>query len=380
MHENIRNNYFLGVRMALLIIIVIYTNFSCSLMTGASVRVLLLLAFYIGFLTFRELADRKVQLLLLAAAGIVFCILYKLIGSGAMLMGVFAGYEVLTYLKPRFSLYFVPVLPCLIMALQNMGGNEHSYLVISLLLMVIYLQNDKVVDFYAVRTKENDLNELSLKHDMDRKEHEMKEQLQKSLLMAENQVLEERTQLSQTLHDKLGHNINGSVYQLEAVKVLMKKDPERAGSMIQAVIDQLRTGMDEIRAILRNKRPEKHRLAAVQLERLCEDCRDKGIEAELITDGELSAVPDNILEVILDNCFEAVSNSLKYAKCTKIIINICVMNKMVRCSISDNGVGCPEIKDGMGLSGIRRRVRQANGMVEIDPEMGFKVNMLFPMR
>lgn len=52
-------------------------------------------------------------------------------------------------------------------------------------------------------------------------------------------------------HDKLGHNINGSVYQLEAIKVLMEKGPETSRKMIQAVIDQLRSGMDEIRGILK---------------------------------------------------------------------------------------------------------------------------------
>ena len=137
--------------------------------------------------------------------------------------------------------------------------------------------------------------------------------------------------------------------------------------------------MDEIRAILRKKRPEKHLLAAAQLEKLCEDCRAKGIAASLFTEGELSSVPENYLEIILDNSFEAVSNSLKYSGCTEIKINICVMNKFVRCSIADNGRGCAEVADGMGISGMRRRVRQVNGILEIEPDMGFKVNMLLPL-
>lgn len=379
MHENFRNNYFLAVRTALMLIIVVYSIFSCSLLTGASVRVLLLLAFYMGVLSFKEIAPRRYQLPFFIAAGALFCILFKMFGGGTMLLGVFVVYEFITCKKPKILWYFAPILMPLIRTLNTMDGNTNSYLAITMLLSIIYSQHDHVVEVYTARTKENDLNEQSLKHDIDRKEHEMKEELQKSLLAAENQVLEERTQLSQTLHDKLGHNINGSVYQLEAVKVLMEKDPERAKSMIQAVIDQLRTGMDEIRAILRKKRPEKHKLASLQLEKLCEDCRYKGIDAQLVTDGELSAVPERVLEIILDNCFESVSNSLKYAKCTKIIINIHVMNKMVRCSITDNGIGCGDIKDGMGLSGMRRRVRQVNGIIEISSENGFRVNMLFPM-
>ena len=283
MHENFRNNYFLAVRMALMLIIVVYTIFSCSLLTGASVRVLLLLAFYMGVLSFKEIVGQRFRIPFIIAAGALFFILFKMFGSGTLLLGIFAVYEFITFKKPGLPWYFAPILMPLIKALNTIDGNTTSYLAITMLLSIIYSQHDHVVEVYTARTAENDLNEQSLKHDIDRKEHEMKEELQKSLLAAENQVLEERTQLSQTLHDKLGHNINGSVYQLEAVKVLMEKDPERARSMIQAVIDQLRTGMDEIRAILRKKRPEKHKLASLQLEKLCEDCRFKGIDAQLVT-------------------------------------------------------------------------------------------------
>ena len=174
-------------------------------------------------------------------------------------------------------------------------------------------------------------------------------------------------------------NINGSVYQLEAVKVLMEKEPETSRKMIQAVIDQLRGGMDEIRLILRKERPKKYKLAILQLEKLCEDCRKKGVEAELITEGELNVVPEKYLEIILDNAYEAVSNSMKYAKCSKIKISVYVWNQMVRCSIQDNGVGCKEVIDGMGISGMRKRMREINGILDFETEAGFTINMLLPL-
>ncbi len=371
MNDNLRNNYFTAVRIVLLMMIVIYTALSYSLLTGASVWVLLLSALFIGVISVKEVFGQNARKFFLFAAVIIFCVIFAICGSGTILLGIFAGYEILTLIKPDMVWYFVPTL----LLFAKRDGDISGYVMISLLICMIYIQHDCIVEVYRRQSKENTLNEQSLKHDIDRKEHELK----KGLLSAENQVLEERAQLSQTLHDKLGHNINGSVYQLEAVKLIMEKDPEKARGMVQAVIDQLRTGMDEIRAILRKKRPEKHLLAAAQLEKLCEDCRSKGMDAELTINGELSAVPENYLEVILDNCFEAVSNSLKYSGCTKITIDIYVMNKVVRCSISDNGRGCSHVTDGMGISGMRRRVRQVNGIIEISSEMGFMVNMLLPL-
>ena len=81
----------------------------------------------------------------------------------------------------------------------------------------------------------------------------------------------------------------------------------------------------------------------------------------------------------MDNSYEAVSNALKYSKCSEIDINVTVLNKMVRCSVRDNGIGCFELKEGMGVEGMRRRVRVVNGTIDFDTVGGFKINMLFPI-
>ena len=174
----------------------------------------------------------------------------------------------------------------------------------------------------------------------------------------------------------------------------MDKEPEKAKAMMQAVIDQLRTGMDEIRAILRKERPEKKKLALLQLHELCADCINKGVQADFISEGDMSRIPDELWEVILDNIFEAVTNSLKYSGCSRIEISITVLNKMIRCTVTDDGAGCDKIVDGMGLSGMRKRVREAGGTIDFDAtdinsldidavgrgaEHGFKVSMLLPL-
>ena len=158
----------------------------------------------------------------------------------------------------------------------------------------------------------------------------------------------------------------------------MEKEPHAAKGMVQAVINELRGGMDEIRLILRKERPAKHEMALVQLKKLCSECQQKGIETELYTEGELQKVPECYLHIILDNTYEAVSNSLKYSKCSKIEIKIHVMNQVIRCMVADNGIGCGTFTDGMGIAGMRRRVREVNGILDFETEAGFKINMLFP--
>lgn len=370
-----REGYFLGMRMVVLFVLEIYIVLSQSVLTGASAWVLLLLALFVGAMAGKELAKEKFKWIFLIAGCVCCLLMICYLGREFLLLFVFLCFEVLTTVKPSPFWYIVPFLPACLTSRIGIGVQ----LLLALFMGMLYVQHDLVVVSYQRQTREDTLSEQQLKKTMYAKEHELHEEINRGLLRAENQLLEERTRLSQTLHDKLGHNINGSVYQLEAVKVLMEREPERARSMTQAVIDQLRTGMDEIRAILRKERPEKYKLALLQLRQLCEDCSKKGIEAVLLTEGDVACVPEAYLEIILDNAYEAVSNALKYAQCTKIEIRLYVMNQMIRCSISDNGVGCAEIVDGMGIAGMRRRVREVNGILDFDTEMGFTINMLLPL-
>ena len=375
MEERFREHYFVLLRIVLLLILEIYIILSQSVLTGASVKALLILALFIGVIAGKELVERRLQGVFFGVAGILLLIILFTLGTSFALLGVFLCYEVLTYLRPCMFWYFIPL------GFAFVSGETDSSVqfIIAVLMGLIYCQHDFVVEAYRKQTKEDTIVEQTLKHRINIREYEMQEEVKKSLLMAENQMLEERAELSQTLHDKIGHNINGSVYQLEAVKLLMEKEPEVSKKMIQTVINQLRSGMDEIRVILRKERPKKYKLAILQLEKLCEDCREKGVEAELITEGELRAIPEKYLEVILDNAYEAVSNSLKYAKCSKIKISVYVLNKMIRCSIWDNGVGCKELIDGMGISGMRKRIREINGILDFETEAGFTINMLLPL-
>ncbi len=371
----IKENYYILVRIMLMLIYSMYGLLESAKSTGVSFRVFLLVLFYISLMTFKELADGGKKLIFLTAAFIVNVLLIYIGGRGFIILFCILGFELLIFFKAKFPLY---LLMYLVVFAETPLGDITEFTVITMLL-IFYLQHEYVVEKYAKQMFEDTVYQQGLKRDYETREYEVQAELKKNMLRAQNQVLRERAELSQTLHDKLGHSINGSIYQLEASKVIMDKESEKAKSMIQSVIDQLRTGMDEIRAILRKEKPEKKKMAILQLYELCADCNNKGVEAELSTEGNLSAVSDELWEVILDNTFEAVTNAMKYSKCSRLDINIIAMNEMIRCMISDNGVGCSTFKDGMGISGMRQRTRNVGGTIYFETEAGFKVNMLLPL-
>lgn len=375
MEERFRIHYFILLRILLLLGLEISIIISQSVLTGASAKMLLLLALFTGAVAGGELLSRRYHIVLLAVAGSIWCLIMSMAGADFALLGIYLCYELLTCFKPHPFWYLLP----LGLAWLPNAMDPVLQFNIAVLIGILYGQHDFIVEPYRKERKEDVIAEQKLKHRMNLREYEMQEEVRRGFLIAKNEMLEEREKLSQTLHDKLGHNINGSVYQLEAVKVLMEKEPETAKKMVQAVIDQLRDGMNEIRAILRKERPPKYQLAIMQLEKLCEDCRKKGVHTELIAEGNLKNVPEKHLEVVLDNAYEAVSNAMKYANCTKITIQLHVLNQMLRCSISDNGIGCSQLQDGMGISGMRKRMREMNGILDFETEIGFTINMLLPL-
>ncbi|MBP5159179.1 MAG: hypothetical protein ILP10_02655 [Lachnospiraceae bacterium] len=368
MGKFLKENYYILVRMALMLIYSMYGLSENVTQTGVPFGLLLLVALYICAMTLKEVFDGMKKLPFLVAALADNVALICVGGNSFVLLACFLGFEIITFFGGKAPFYFLMYIPILV---ETPLGNLTEFMVITML-VVFYLQHEYIVTRYEKRMYEDTVLQQGLKREYEDREYENK-------LKAENRVLSERAALSQTLHDKLGHSINGSIYQLEAAKVIMDKEPEKAKTMIQSVIDRLRGGMDEIRAILRKQRPEKKKMALLQLYELCADCKKRGVEAQLETEGSLSAISDALWEVILDNTFEAVTNSMKYSKCKKIDIRIFVMNEMARCVISDDGVGCGAIKDGMGISGMRQRIRNAGGIINFESEAGFTVNMLLPL-
>lgn len=376
MTEQFRENYFLAVRVMIILAIEIYIAIMQGDLAGSSGGMLLLLALFLGFMVGREILPYRMQWLSLLSAGGVMGVMMAEYGLEYSMLGMLLVYEGISFFRERnIFWYLVPLL----LVCVSTGISLAIRLLVCILLAVIYFQQDMVIDSYRRRMKEDTLEEQRLKKNIHQNENAWREDMNRRMLAAENRLLEEKARLSQMLHDRLGHSINGSVYQLEAVKVLLKQDADTSITMIQAVIDNLRTGMDEIRVLLRKEQPKKYKLALLQLRQLCEECCQMGVAAHLATEGDLENVSEKYLEIILDNAFEAVSNALKYSKCTKIEIKIHVMNQLLRCSVSDDGIGCSEMVDGMGISGMRNRVRSVNGILDFDTDIGFTVNMLLPL-
>jgi signal transduction histidine kinase len=95
--------------------------------------------------------------------------------------------------------------------------------------------------------------------------------------------------------------------------------------------------------------------------------------------GDVSGINPEIMESIVTNLKELLTNASKYSSATKIDVSIDVNEKYIRLFVRDNGRGCSMIRTGMGLSGIKERISNIGGTVAISGDDGFTVVCLVPL-
>lgn len=379
MKESIGKNYFVVGKLLSLIIFMGYVLFTSQEDAMMKAFQGMLVAFFMVFSVLQEITDRKknriIQWIFEGILAILGVFLFPVLGS---LLGVIAITDLCSVLERTFFWY------CLAYGMVFIyGKNTGKYgtgILLTSAILFLYYQEKIIISRYRSILGQEEETQIELKTDIERQNKTHQKEIEKSHLQFENEMLQDRNRISQALHDKLGHSINGSLYQLEAAKLLVEKKPEDCQKILQGVIDQLRVSMDEIRLILRREKPDKKRMAFLALHSLCEECETKyQIHTELQIEDEEGTIPEKIWEIILDNTYEAVTNALKYAQCRNITIHIVALNQVVRCTIKDDGRGAANMEEGMGIAGMKNRVRAVKGFIDIESEFGFTINMILPI-
>lgn len=374
MNKESKFNYFLFFKLCYLLFVFwecIYGNYSMDILKlGITV---ILMGFLITSLILMEFEKYRLLLsIIYVAISLVLIVFFHINFSLLLFIPLL---DLTAHFKAAPYLYFGNF----ILVLFNLF-DVRSFIISTLFIDAIYVQYHVVLAPVLDSLHNTTATEARLKGTIYRQNVDYSRTQQKNKLKYENLILQERNQMSQNLHDKLGHSINGSIYQLEATKLLIGKDPEAATEILQKVIDTLRTSFDEIRSILRKKKPETGEIFYLKLWNLCEKINDDfHINAEFTCLGNKNAVPDYIWQTIFYNCQEACSNAMKHSHCKNIAISMNILNKVVRCNIKNDGHGCSSIVKGMGLKGMEERVQDVNGTITFECQYGFTINMILPL-
>lgn len=232
----------------------------------------------------------------------------------------------------------------------------------------------------------SDVTEYQLKRkEMQTKEAELNktnEKLKKQIeMLKQTSSVSARNYVARELHDIIGHSLVVTMKLLEVVKIFHKKDKNKAIQSIRNAELSIEQGFVEMKKTNQNTRKHRNSIALIkEIQSLLAKVESGGIKINFYNKGHTGALSDNIFGTVKKVCTELITNTLKHAKATNILLSIQFLSESITIRFMDNGIGSKEIIKGNGLTGIETRVKEAGGTVIFNSEIndGFTAHIVLP--
>lgn len=215
-------------------------------------------------------------------------------------------------------------------------------------------------------TKQLD-NERKLRYDLEETKQKLIDSQQEIILLTE---VHERNRIARDIHDKVGHQLTGTLLALETAKMMDDLDIKQ--QFIEKSYNQLSQGVEMVRETVHDISTE-HKVGFTSLVDIVESFDFCEINYDY--SGDVNSIPTHIYVVLIMNLKEALTNIMKYSEASHVDIKLEVTNVFIRLSIIDNGKGADEIQEGLGLSNMRQRLYGVNGVLSYHSHDGFNVVM-----
>lgn len=209
-------------------------------------------------------------------------------------------------------------------------------------------------------------------------------------LNADRAVVDERLRIARELHDVLAHHVSVMGVQAGAAGRVMEHDPQRAKEALAVIEASSRDTIDEFRRLVGFLRAgvdvdsSGPQPGLARLDELVADTRRSRIDVEVKVTGEAAALPAGVDLSAYRVIQEALTNARKHADPTRVDVTIDYQPAQVAITVVDNGQKPASAVGGagLGLIGMRERLRWHEGVLETGPldGGGFRVCATFPLR
>ena len=191
----------------------------------------------------------------------------------------------------------------------------------------------------------------------------------------------ERDRISRELHDTIGYTLMNIIAVLKASVELSKKDAEKTREFLHQGIEQAQKGLSETREALAAMRsaPRGRTSIVKAIDRLANAFKATHIRVL----AHFSDIPwffgEEIDPIIYRIVQEGITNAIHHGNANEIEIHLSLDAGVIMITINDNGCGATEISFGIGLSGIRERLRQVRGEMAVENiQGGFRLYAWIP--
>lgn len=233
---------------------------------------------------------------------------------------------------------------------------------------------------YLSRNYEDEEKTFIQSYDKERRYRYELEQAKAKLINSSNEAahvaeIKERNRIAREIHDNVGHSIAGILLQLQASQKLFDRDSNKSRELLDKSIGELSNSLTLLRDTVHNIKPSES-LGIEYIKRIIDNFSFCPVDFRYT--GDFNAISAGQLEMLHTNIMEALTNTSKHSNATRVDISIDINDKFIRLCIKDNGTGCANIKEGLGISGMKERIKNTGGSISISSDNGFIIVCLIP--
>jgi signal transduction histidine kinase len=195
-------------------------------------------------------------------------------------------------------------------------------------------------------------------------------------------VLDERIRIARDLHDVVGHGMGAITVQAGTARMALAAGADAEVRTALLNIEQAGRGvLREVRWMVGVLRDRPNELTFDDLAALADAGRNAGFTVQLTMDGDVAAVPPQIVETAYRIVQEALTNAFRHSDCEQVEVSLAA-DDVLAVRVLDNGTGAPAA-DGHGIRGMRERAAAVGGDVYAGPRddaPGWQVCATLPLR
>lgn len=243
------------------------------------------------------------------------------------------------------------------------------------LLAIHYFFLNFVISFYRQH-----VNLVAVKAELEESNTALKKANEELATLA---VLEERQRIAKDIHDTAGHAITTVIMQTEAAKLIIDSDVSEAKKKVVAANLQAKHALEELRnsVHLLSGSDSKKTLRSALLEIIQSSVDGTGIVFRHDVDDV--EIPQSKYRFICNSLKEGVSNGLRHGGATAFYFELKRTEQGIDFLLSDNGKGATvsEIKEGLGLLGMRENAQRLGGYAKYisEEDEGFELCIFLPL-
>lgn len=195
-------------------------------------------------------------------------------------------------------------------------------------------------------------------------------------LLTENTRIAERVRISRELHDLVGHHLTALTLNLEVASHTTEGKPREHVDQAASIARLL---LADVREVVSDMRRDDQVDLRQALEMLAAGVPDLNIHLDIPSD--LALTDPKRAQILLRCAQELITNAVRHSEAANLWISLAEDSDGIVLKARDDGRGAPDLVPGNGISGMRERLREMGGRLDIAtrPGAGFQVKAWLPM-